>query len=195
MLVMTTHGRGPLRRAWLGSVADGLLRRAPCPILVVRPREGETPRLEETEFGKIVVTLDGSPESREILPYAKEMASLFGAALALLRVVPPHFPLTSPFTSHANPEIGGVEAEEEAARRSLEEEARSLEAEGFQVETRTVTGVHPAEGILDYAEDSKADLIAMATHGRGGVARLLLGSVADKVVRGGNIPVLLHRAE
>jgi nucleotide-binding universal stress UspA family protein len=195
LLVMTTHGWGPLRRAWLGSVADGLLRRTPCPILAVRPREGEELRLEEVTFRHVLLTLDGSPESREILPYARGLAQLSGAQITLLRVIPPHFPLSSPFTSHASHEFQGLEQEEAAAKAALEREADGLRGEGYSVQVSTVSGVHAPDGILDYAERNRVDVVAMATHGRGGVARLILGSVADKVIRGGNTPVLLHRAE
>jgi nucleotide-binding universal stress UspA family protein len=194
LLVMTTHGRGPLRRAWLGSVADGLLRRTPAPILALRPKEGEELALEEKEFRRILVTLDGSPESREILPLASTLAQVSGARLTLFRVIPPHYSLTSPFTSHTSHELGGLETEEKAARDALEAEASALREEGLTVDVETVTGVSPAEGILDFAEKEGVDLVAMATHGRGGVARLVLGSIADKVIRGGNVPVLLHRA-
>jgi nucleotide-binding universal stress UspA family protein len=195
LLVMTTHGWGPLRRAWIGSVADGLLRRTPCPILVIRPGEGETLHLEEGHFHHILVTLDGSPESREILPYATEMARVFGARVTLLRVIPPHFPLSSPFTSHTTHQFQGLEGEERSAMGALEREAEALREEGLEVAASTVAGVPAVEGILDFAAEKGVDVIAMATHGRGGVARLVLGSVADKVVRGGNIPVLLHRAQ
>jgi nucleotide-binding universal stress UspA family protein len=194
LLVMTTHGWGPLRRAWLGSVADGLLRRTPCPILAVRPREGEQPTLEEKTFVHLLVTLDGSSESREILPYARGMVRLTGCRVTLLRVIPPHFPLSSPFTSHTTHQFQGLEGEETIARKALSEEAEALSADGITAEMATVSGVPAAEGILEFAREKEVDVIAMATHGRGGVARLILGSVADKVIRGGNTPVLLHRA-
>lgn len=194
LLVMTTHGRGSLRRAWLGSVADGLLRRTPCPILAIRPREGEDLDLEEREFHHILVTLDGSPESREVLPFAGAFAHSSGAKVTLLRVVPPHFPLISPLTSHSSHGFQGVEDEERTSRQALEVEAASLREEGLTVGVEIITGAHPAEGILDYADSGDVDMVAMATHGRGGVARLILGSVADKVIRGGSVPVLLHRA-
>lgn len=194
LLVMTTHGWGPLRRAWLGSVADGLLRRTPCPILAIRPGEGEELKLEETRFQHLLVTLDGSPESREIFPYAQALAQVSGCSVTLLRVIPPHFPLSSPFTSHTSHQFQGLEREELVARDFLEEEAAPLRDEGISVEVATRSDIHPAEGILEFAEENQVDVIAMATHGRGGVSRLILGSVADKIIRGGNIPVLLHRA-
>lgn len=195
LLVMTTHGWGPLRRAWLGSVADGLLRRTPCPILAIRPREGEELKLEELQSQHLLVTLDGSSESREILPFAKALASTAAARMTLLRVIPPHFPLSSPFTSHSAHEFQGLDEEESASREALEREAAILREEGFSVEIATVSGVHAPDGILEFAARNEVDVIAMATHGRGGVARLILGSVADKVIRGGNMPVLLHRAQ
>lgn len=193
LLVMTTHGRGPLTRAWLGSVADGLIRRTPCPILAIRPEEGAEVELKEGEFHHILVTLDGSPESREILPYARELCHITGARMTLLRVIPPHFPLGSSFLTHTAHGSPGHEEEREAALVALELEAEGLRSEGFTVAVETVAAPHPAEGILDFSKSNDIDLIAMATHGRGGVARLFLGSVADKVIRGGSFPVLLHR--
>jgi nucleotide-binding universal stress UspA family protein len=195
LLVMTTHGRGPLQRAWLGSVADGLLRRTPCPILAIRPKEGEKLQVEERELHHILVTLDGSPESREILPFARSLAHTSGARVTLFRVIPPHFSLSSPLTSHSSHGFQGLEDEEGTAREALESDACSLREEGLTVGVEIVTGFHPAEGILEFAEAGDVDLVAMATHGRGGVARLILGSVADKVIRGGTVPVLLHRAQ
>ncbi|MGW8267949.1 MAG: universal stress protein [Longimicrobiales bacterium] len=194
LLVMTTHGWGPLRRAWLGSVADGLLRRTPCPILAIRPRDGEKLDLVETEFRHVLVTLDGSSESREILPFARALSHMSGARMTLLRVIPPHFPLASPFTSHASHEFQGLDGEEVAVKDSLEKEAEALREEGFSVGTEIVAGVPAPDGILEFALANQVEVVAMATHGRGGVARLILGSVADKVIRGGNLPVLLHRA-
>ena len=78
------------------------------------------------------------------------------------------------------------------AQTYLDQVADRLRGHGQVVETRIVLGP-PAITILDYAHEHAADLIAMATHGRGGVARMLLGSVADKVVRGSGTPVLLRR--
>jgi nucleotide-binding universal stress UspA family protein len=195
LLVMTTHGRGPLRRAWLGSVADGLLRRTPCPILAVRPREGEEQEGKAQEFRHMVITLDGSLEARNILPFAKALARTSMARLTLLRVIPRHYPLTAPYTSHAGHGFQGLEGESAAAEEALERMAGPLRDEGFSVETETVWGTHPAEGILDFVEQRDVDVVAMETHGRGGVSRLILGSVADKVIRGATVPVLLHRSE
>jgi nucleotide-binding universal stress UspA family protein len=175
-------------------VADGLIRTTPCPVLAVRPRETEGLELREMEFQHLLVTLDGSPESGEILPYAEEFSRITGARMTLLRVISPHFPLTSTFVSHSAHEGRGQAEEREAAQAYLEEEAERLRAQGFDVDAQTVAASHPPEGILTYAAQEGVDLIAMATHGRGGVSRFFLGSVSDKVIRAGSIPVLLHRA-
>jgi len=197
LLVMTTHGRGPLRRAWLGSVADGLLRRTPCPILAIRPREGEEPNLRFEAFRHMVITMDGSVEARNILPFAEGLAGTSMAQLTLLQVIPRQYPLTAPYTSHASHGFQGLDAETAVAdaEKALDRIAPPLRERGFRVETETVWGAHPAEGILEFVESHDVDVIAMETHGRGGVARLILGSVADKVIRGATVPVLLHRSE
>ncbi len=193
LMVLTTHGRGPLRRAWLGSVADGLLRGAPCPVLVIRPKEGEKAEPKDLELRHLLVPLDGSSESREVLPLAKAVAQLFGARLTLLRVIPPPFPLPSPYIHFTAEELDAHVAETEAAQEALKKEAAELAEDGLRVEAEARPGAHPAQGILEFGEEAGVDLIAMTTHGRGGVSRLVLGSVADKVVRAGTAPVLLHR--
>jgi nucleotide-binding universal stress UspA family protein len=194
LVVLTTHGRGPLQRAWLGSVADSLLRWAPCPVLAIRPKEGEKAEPKDMELRHILVTLDGSGESREILPLAKALAKLFDSRMTLLRVIPPPYPVPSPYIPHAAQEFKAHAAETEAAHEALEKEAAALAAEGLRVEVETRPGAHPAQGILEFAAEAGVDLIAMATRGRGGVSRLVLGSVADKVIRGGTVPVLFHRS-
>ena len=193
LLVLTTHGRGPLQRAWLGSVADSLLRRAPCPVLAIRPKEGERAEPRDMELRHILVPLDGSSESREIIPLAKGLAKLFGARMTLLRVIPPPYPVPSPYIPHAAQEFKAHEAETQAAHGALEREAAAMAAEGLRVEVETRPGSHPAQGILEFASEAGVGLIAMTTRGRGGVSRLVLGSVADKVIRGGTVPVLFHR--
>ena len=80
-------------------------------------------------------------------------------------------------------------------RQGLETEGESLRQEGIEVGVEVLLGTHPAEGILSLVSSEEVDLVAMTTRGRGGVARMILGSVADKVVRGGSTPVLLQRAD
>ena len=87
----------------------------------------------------------------------------------------------------------GHEGEQARAKTYLERVAESLRARSLKVETRVLSHDQPAVAILEEAKARRADLLALATHGRSGLPRLLLGSVADKVVRGASIPVLLAR--
>jgi nucleotide-binding universal stress UspA family protein len=194
LVVMMTHGRGGVRRAWLGSVADGLVRHAPVPILLVRPGVEWPGKLIEPLFRRVLVPLDGSAMAEEGLDHAVALATPGATVYTLLTVVvsPPLFadfpvPPTEPFTDRAN-----VEGQRTAALAYLGTVAERMRRLGMLVETRIVVQQRPAEAILDDAEAQHVDLIALATHGRGGVSRFFLGSVADKVVRGATVPVLVY---
>lgn len=180
LIVMTTHGRGGISRAWLGSVADALVRRTSVPVLLLRPREEEVVFACEPDTSHMVIPLDGSELSEGILAPAFAIARLSGARVTLLRVVQPEVR-----------ERTDVETEVRDARRYLD----GLVAELPDANVDVAVEVHasPAIAILEYAAMRGADLIALATHGRGGWSRVALGSVADKVVRGTARPVLLYR--
>lgn len=197
LTVMTTHGRGPFERMWLGSVADGLIRRAPCPILLWRPDEGVEDGAADLEvrprFRRILVPLDGSDASESMMPKAIAMARLFEARLSLVSVVPEPFPLGSTYIPHAAHENLEHEEAKTEARAYLEEVADAARSEGIETDVEVVGEDDAGSGILGYREEIEADLVAMSTRGRGGVARLVLGSVADKVIRGARVPVFVHR--
>lgn len=195
LLVMSTHGRGPLSRAWLGSVADELVRHVPIPILLVRPEEGQQMPAAPAGFGHVLVSVDGSARSEKIVQPAEELARLFGAKITLLRVVPP-----API--HGLELIGQPMASDSlenwrimrlAADDQLKREADELVKHGLKAQTRVVENRHTAQAILDEAKKLGCDLIAAETHGRAGLSRMVLGSVADKVVRGAHCAVLVHR--
>lgn len=195
LLVIATHGRGPLMRSWLGSVADGLVRRTPCPVLMIRPEKGEVPELTKpVAFKNILVALDGSTEATEILGHVPSLASPLGAQVLLLRIIPPYMPAGSPHLPHLTPEQADIASEEESAARSLSDASRTLRERGLDVETHVMSGSHPADGILDFAREKRPDAVALTTHGRGGISRMLLGSIADKVVRAAHGPVLVYRS-
>lgn len=195
LVVMTTHGRSGLGRAWLGSVADGLLRASHRPLLLLRPVEGEAlvDRLDGVRH--ILVPLDGSRLAEAALPEATALAVLAGARITLSRIVPPvPFPDAAAFGGvPADPVV--LDAQRTEAARYLDDVAGRLREEGLDVSTAVSVSWSPAAGVLDISRASQVDLIAMATHGRGGWQRVALGSVADKVVRGGHTPVLVLRPE
>jgi nucleotide-binding universal stress UspA family protein len=191
LIVMTTHGRGPVSRFWLGSVADQLVHRLPIPLLLIHTRQEETPPTAEPEVRKMLVALDGTPAAEQILEPAGKLAKLLGASCTLLRVVPsvvPHVVYTKEAVSATLADKLRAEA-----HVYLQRVANSLREQGLAVQTRIIAHAHPATAILDEAASGEYDLLALETHGRRGLPRLFLGSVADKIVRGAAIPVLVHR--
>lgn len=184
---MTTHGYGGFERFWLGSVADTLVRIAGVPLLLHRPHGGETvPFAGRT----ILVPLDGSPFAEQILPAASWLARALSAHVHLLRVVaPPPHPDDTPA-----PDSLGDSARADA-ERYLRQVSLGMAEQGCHVEAHGVEQAQPARAILDFAEQHRVDLIAMTTHGRGDVQRLLLGSVSDKVLRSAAVPLLLYRPQ
>jgi nucleotide-binding universal stress UspA family protein len=206
LVVMTTHGRGGLERAWLGSVADQLVRSLEVPLLLIRPtdgsraegsptegsgisgREGE-PRLEE-----ILVPLDGSRLAEAALPPALAVASLFGARLALVQGVEPVVMLVdapTPFARNMDQELSALKRQE--AKDYLDDIAERAGAQGVPTRGTAVLSSGPLEAIQAAVKAPGVGMIALATHGRGGLRRLVLGSVADKLVRAGDLPVLVTR--
>jgi nucleotide-binding universal stress UspA family protein len=202
LLVMTTHGRGPLARFWLGSVADALVRQASIPILLVQPKEVPPDLAQEPVVRRVLIPLDGSELAEHILEPALALGAATQAEYTLLRVVQPmipggHIPAIAKVSGLREPLLKQLQAlhrrDWTEAQEYLERVAERLRARGLTVQTRVVSQERAATAILEDASAHGADLIALATHGRGGPKRLLLGSVADKVLRGAATPVLVHR--
>ena len=202
LVVMATHGRGPLSRFWLGSVTDDLVRTLPIPLILVHPHDQPTDLAKEEAIEHILITLDGTPLAEHILEPAVTLGKAMKADFTLLRVVSPVYPVTLP----AEPAIIGgaamdimervetihVELRKEA-NQYLDTIAQRLRAEGLKVQTRVVIEEQPDVAILDNAKPP-IDMIAIETHGRGGLSRLLMGSVTDKVIRGSKLPILVHKS-
>jgi nucleotide-binding universal stress UspA family protein len=202
LIVMTTHGRGPVARFWLGSVADALIRQATIPMLCVRPGESETDLTQELALGRVLIPLDGSQLAEQILEPATALAAATHAELTLLRVVQqwmtdsdfPNSRSVSGFSPGFLEQLEVIDREErKRAEGYLDQLAERLRARSLTVQTRVVSHVRPAIAILDDASAHSVDLVALATHGRGGLKRLLVGSVADKVLRAAATPVLVYR--
>jgi nucleotide-binding universal stress UspA family protein len=199
LIVMTSHGRTGLSRAWIGSVADGVLRKSSVPVLVLRPIEGKTARVAAHRlFERVLVPLDGSALAADILGAAAALAACGSAQVVLLRVVQP-VPIIAfgPETEFGYPPVVQDDVATDAlvvtATKELVAVAQRLREEGVaEVEAQIVVGARVAQAILDFARSHEVDAIAMSTHGRG-ASRLIFGSVADKVLRGSELPVLLHR--
>ena len=194
LVVMATHGRGPLGRAWLGSVADRLVRHITKPVLLVRPVANSEVEFTDTHrFERILIPLDGSDLAEVSLEWAKTIGKGDGAAYILVRAVPQ--PWSSP--AELYPDTTVMEKlyhkSVENSEQYLSVVAAPLRDAGLTVQTDVRERVSAARGVLDSAVQNNVDLVVIATHGHGGLRRLALGSVADKVVRGASVPVLLIR--
>jgi nucleotide-binding universal stress UspA family protein len=191
-IIMSTHGRGALGRVWLGSVATALIRQAPAPILLVRPQEAYTHSTQTPVFQHVLIPLDGSPLAEQALEPAIALGTLTQARYTLLQALDPLI------AEHTRPPYAvGLDRQlladvKENATAYLERVATRLRDRSLQVETTLVVGT-AAQAICDYARAHAVDLIAMATHGHGGLSRLLLGSVTDAVVHTADVPILLER--
>jgi nucleotide-binding universal stress UspA family protein len=173
LVVMTSHGRGGFSRAWLGSVTDQLIRSAEVPVLVVRAGEAGAAR-PAWEAGEILVALDGSPLAEAALEPAIEVARLWDAELSLLQVE---------FTA----------LRRESAHEYVRDVAERVRESGVRASGVAVIGSNVPETLIELAQPERVSLMVVATHGRGGVRRMVLGSVADKVVRGAKVPVVVVR--
>ena len=197
LTVMASHGRGAVERAWLGSVADRFVRTSEAPVLLVRatPGAGATPDLSaDVRFDRVLVPLDGSEFSEAALEPAAALGGATDTRYVLLRIIEPPY---APGAALLPAGFEFPEEQAEALRREAEAEldavAKRLGALGHAVEAVAEFSAPIALGILRFAKNRKADVIAIATHGRGGITRALLGSVADKVIRGADSPVLIVR--
>jgi nucleotide-binding universal stress UspA family protein len=149
-------------------------------------------------FEKVLVCLDGSPLSEQILPHVIGEAQCCKSKLVLLHVVPEPFIATPGIPGVAGGPMktpGGLEQlkkEQDEAGVYLEKMAAGLREKGIATETLVLEG-DAGQAIIDYAHENDIGLIAIATHGRGGLGRVFFGSVADYVLKNSGLPVLLIR--
>ena len=187
LIAMSTHGRSGVQKWFFGSVAEKVRAHAPVPLLLIRAEETDAPdwaAVRDGRWAKILVPLDGSPLAEEALPYARMLAEAFEGEVVLLRAyqIPPVYgvdaaSMIGELADDAGRYLAGVEED-------LPGKTRSILEEGI-----------PADRILAVADDEKPDLVVMTTHGRTGLSQFVLGSVADRVVRGLWGPVLLVRSK
>jgi len=182
LLAMSTHGRGGLDHWLRGSVAERVLRSSPVPILMVNPRTHP-----KSGIASVLVPLDASPTSAQVLESLIPLARTFGTRLTLL-FVDWDAATDTPTQAARRREMRSREVDEWLAGPMAR-----LSAEGIEAGVRIVHG-DVAEEILRAAEPGAFDLLALSTHGRSGASRWLLGSVAEKVLAQCRIPILLHRS-
>jgi nucleotide-binding universal stress UspA family protein len=189
LIAMTTHGRSGLARWIVGSVATKVLHAAGTPLLAVRPPE-DAEASTAAQLSKILVPLDGSELSASVLPFAASLAKPLGATVVLFHCVSePVMTYPAAGAVWTADLVKGMEAD---AHRYLAGVANDLSADGISTNRAVAVG-NATDGIVWAAEREDAGLIVMSTHGRSGVGRMVLGSVADAVVRRTSLPVVLVR--
>lgn len=196
-IVMASHGRGGAFHWVFGSVARKVITAASVPTLVVRtkdvPEHPETP----AAIRSILVPLDGSERAEAVIPLVTDLARSCGASVTLARIVP--FPggiyFGSPYVPMVAPDTFDEEMEEArtAARVYLVSVAERLGRAGIAVETVERSG-EPASHLLSLMDEEQYDLVIAATHGRTGITRWVMGSVAERLVEASHTPVLLIRS-
>jgi len=189
LIVMGSHGRSGIRRFLLGSVAERVLRSAPCPVMVVPPHDAVAP--SAVSFKHIVCAIDFSASWLAGLTWALSLAEEADARLSLLHVieVPPE--LRVPVVSYDNVDELHAAVEADILRRLRSFVPPSASPFCF-VETATAAGA-AGHAILRFAEERDADLIVMGAQGHGAFDRWLFGSKTQDVVCGSRCPVLTVR--
>lgn len=189
LIAMSSHGRSGIARWALGSTAERVLRTAQSPVLVFNPTAMAQSRTSDG-IQKILVPLDGSERGARILDSIIPLAKLTGAELVLLHVAPED--PTWAAIPHVYPGVETLPTEDDALALIQPAVDRVKEA-GVPCDVR-VAFDDPAQAIVALADHADVDMIAMCSHGRRGIERLVFGSVAEKVLRHSPVPVLLKRS-
>ncbi len=175
LIVMATHGSSGIKRWTLGRMADKVLRAAERPVALIRAKTAYPGAPKKGIMRRALVSLDGSEASEAVIPYIEELAARLHTEVTLLQVVAPAY---------------RVYADAEAYLERIKER---FQDKGISTKSVVRMGA-AAEEIIKVADETEIDIVAMSTHGRSGIGRWSMGSVADKVLRGGNTPVLLVRS-
>jgi len=178
---MTTHGWSGFEHFWLGSVAESLLRLTHTPLWLMRP--GDSAARAAQPLRRILVPLDGSTHAEQVLLPAQRLAAVDGARLILARALVCHQHSSDTATIRQKQEI----------ETYLKEIATRLETQGITIDIAVGTADQPARALLNLSRELQADAVALATRGQGGWQRLIMGSVADKIIRASPVPVLVVR--
>jgi nucleotide-binding universal stress UspA family protein len=190
LIVMGTHGRTGFAHLLMGSVAETVVRSAPCPVLTVQG----TPA-EPAPFTRILVPTDFSAPSDAALDCARLLQLRFGSSIHLVHVLEDEA-IAGPFGAEVfvteSPATRAARLRD--ARERLSHRVSAADRESGRVTSEILLGP-AASTIVDYAGDNGFDLILMGTHGRTGLAHLLMGSVAERVIRASACPVMTTRGE
>jgi nucleotide-binding universal stress UspA family protein len=186
LIVMGTHGRRGLRHLFMGSIAEEVVRRASCPVITVR----EAPRLPGGAWPtRLLAPIDFSEASELALAYVRELAASGGARVDLVHVIEP-VTVPDPYITGVSGFGFDVDVARENVQQALAERAASVLGDAVPYDIHIDVG-RPAAMISELAEEREADLVVMASHGRTGLDRALIGSVASGVIRRSVPPVMI----
>lgn len=194
LIVMTTHGRTGVSRLVVGSVAFRVLQHSTLPVLIYNPaKPNEKLDVPASDpINSMVITLDGTTEGETIIEPAVELAKTIGAPITLLGVVQPFIPIEyGEFASGVN-----VEPDRETEERRihaieyLSKVQTRLASQGVTLNSLVRVG-NADDEILSYIQETGPAILAMATHARGKLGQILVGSVADEVMRRTHLPILM----
>jgi nucleotide-binding universal stress UspA family protein len=184
LIVMGTHGRKGVDRLLSTSVSEEVVRQAPCPVFTILGSDDDGPTAGPF-VRRVLAPVDLSEQSTLVADHAAELAATYDATLDLLHVVEEAAYPTVYGIDPLGPALPDIQ---ERAREAMEELASRVSDRAPDVEVHVMTG-YAARDIIDFAADRQSSLIVMATHGRTGLERFLIGSVAEKVVRSATCPV------
>jgi len=182
VVAMGTRGRRGLRRFVTGSVTEHVVRSAHVPVVTVR----RTDQAPVTDYERVLVTTDGSEHAEAAVDHAVAVADAYDATLHVLSVVDISAAAAGPT---AAPPVDLLDQLRERGAEATERIAERTRDAGVETVTEVREGF-PGPGVLDYADEADVDLIAMGTHGRTGVDRLLLGSTTERTIRRATVPVM-----
>ena len=192
LIVISSHGRRGIARLSLGSVTDSLIRGTTIPVLVVKPKASYLTPEASKEFHHIVVPLDGSTLAEQILARVVPLAKLEEAEITLLHVLAPS---ADAYENGEDRTLPWWEKRVAGAQAYLSRRAAGIRAAGVTATIEVVVGENVADAVTDYARKEGADLIAIATHGRGGLTRIIRGSVADGVTKSAMSSILVFHPD
>jgi nucleotide-binding universal stress UspA family protein len=190
-IAMASHGKGALHRLAFGSVTDEVARTSPVPVLIVHPKS-EKPTIEAKVIKRMILPMDGSKLAEAALPVAIDLGKRLNLPAVVVRAITPEaiatmYPGTEAFYA-ADVYDDIITQQEKEAKAEVEAEAAKLVQAGVEAKPRVLIGsaVDAIENIVE-----PGDIVVMTSHGRTGIKRLVLGSVAEQLIRSAIAPVVL----